>query len=97
MIEQDPAPPSEGHWAIGLGLAVAANLLNSGLIAVGAISDDYLLFPGVAQLVWVLPLTFFLLRKGHKRTVWGLLIAAGIVFLLNGACFGVFLVGLAGA
>ena len=95
------------HWAIGIGLALAANAVNAllagllGLVAdtLRAGDDVFLILlalPGLTQLVWILPLTFFLLRSGKKRTVWGLLVTAGIVFLLNGACWGTFVFALSG-
>lgn len=49
---------------------------------------------GVSQLVYVVPYGVKLSKEGRKQSLKGLLIGAGITFLLNTACFGVFIVAL---
>lgn len=49
------------------------------------------LTPGVTGLVWV-PVAAFLVRD-RTRTLQALLVCAGLVFLLNGACWGVLVAG----
>ena len=47
-----------------------------------------LLFIGVAQLLYVGPAFWWTRRRGFVRLAQGLLIGAGITFLLNAACWG---------
>ncbi len=100
MIDPFTAPAvDEGSWWVGIGLGVAAVVVTSGVAALlGALgvsgSEAALMAPGLTQLLVVLPLLFWSMRQGKKRTVWGLAVTAGVVFLLNGACWGVVLVGL---
>jgi hypothetical protein len=42
-----------------------------------------LFFLGIVQVVWVIPLGLSFLIPGRTRTFAGILIAAGILFLLN--------------
>jgi len=49
---------------------------------------------GISQLVYVIPYGIKLSREGRKQSLKGLMIGAGITFLLNTACFGVFMVAL---
>ncbi|MDP2314216.1 MAG: hypothetical protein Q8P41_15035 [Pseudomonadota bacterium] len=94
-----------GHWGIGLALALAANgfslllaflvsLLSNGVPSIEWLTLVFLAAPGLTQLLGVVPLAIWQWSTGRKRTVWGLLIAAGIVLLLNSACWGMLAVGL---
>ena len=49
---------------------------------------------GISQLVYVVPYAIKLSKERRKQSLKGLLIGAGITFLLNTACFGVFIVAL---
>lgn len=53
------------------------------LVAAAAIS--------LTQLAWVVPAAIWAGVTGRSRVLGGVLAAAGVVFLLNGACFGLFL------
>ncbi|OXM83851.1 hypothetical protein [Paenibacillus rigui] len=78
-------PPSHAKqvW-LGIGLLTLLHLL---LFAVPVA----FFFISVAQLVYLIP-ALILFRK-NKGLVQGLLIGAGITFLLNAACFGLLLGG----
>ena len=43
---------------------------------------------GILQLLWIIPCYLHFRRKGQRETAKGVLIAAGIVFLLNAGCWG---------
>ena len=43
---------------------------------------------GAAQVVWIVPAALWYRKRGERETVKGILIAAGIVFLLNASCWG---------
>ena len=49
---------------------------------------------GIVQLAWILPLYFSLRNRGETETAKGLLIGAGITFLLNAGCRGVVMTSL---
>jgi hypothetical protein len=46
-----------------------------------------LLFPGISQLVYIVPFAVWLWRLGRLELMKGVIIAAVITFLLNGACY----------
>ena len=46
------------------------------------------LFFGVTQLVYMIPAILFARHRGRRDIAKGLIIGAGITFLLNGACYG---------
>ena len=75
---------------IGLGLTFGAIVV--GLVSAaftGGITAIVLLGIGVLQAAWIVPLVRSYRTKGETETAKGLLIAAGIVFLLNASCWGV--------
>lgn len=43
---------------------------------------------GVSQLVYVVPLLIYAAVKGKQKLLQGVLVAAGVTFLVNTACFG---------
>jgi hypothetical protein len=51
-----------------------------------------LFLPGATQLLWVVPLSIWAGVTGRASTLRGILITAGLVFLLNAACWGGMLV-----
>lgn len=96
-----PAASDRGRWPIGvvLELACLAAVIPLGfLIAMigGAIHSDWayagigawVMF-GVSQWLFVIPLGIWLHARGRHDTALGLWISAGVVMLVNGACFGV--------
>jgi hypothetical protein len=44
---------------------------------------------GIVQAAWIVPLWLYYRRAGEMETVKGLLITAGVIFLLNAGCWGV--------
>ncbi len=46
---------------------------------------------GVAQFVFVIPLWIYLHKTQRRQTLKGLLVSAGVAFLLNGGCFAIVL------
>jgi hypothetical protein len=54
------------------------------------------LFVGVTQLVYLGPAALFAFSMKRHRTLTGILIVAGITFLLNATCFGVLMLGFTG-
>jgi len=78
-----------------LGLHVAAALVCCLLAAVGGDSFlnglDIMYFTGVVQVVYVAPAAIILGYKRRPRTRKGLLIGAGITFLVNATCAGIIL------
>lgn len=80
-----PQPPSYAKqvWA-GIGLLALLHLL----LFVFPIA---FFFIGVAQLIYLIPA--LILFRNRKGVFQGLLIGAGVTFLLNAACFGLVLSG----
>lgn len=95
---------NEGHVTLGFALGVILNLLQVGLVAVlndqfssDSISEPILLVglgaAGIVQLFYIIPLYTYFRRKGKTETAKGLLIAASLVILVNGLCWGAFGLG----
>ena len=83
MSDQENKVHAKHVW-IGIGLLAVLHLLLF-------IFPFSFLFIGVAQLVYLIPVLIYF-RK-NKGMVQGLLIGAGITFLLNAACFGLVIGG----
>ena len=87
QLDVSPSGKSPGHvkqvW-LGIGLLAVLHLL-------------LFLFPfafffiGIAQLIYLIPA--FLIFHKKRGIIQGLLIGAGITFLLNAACFGLLISG----
>jgi hypothetical protein len=81
----------KGSFWRGFLIAAAVTI---GAVIVGAITlvagigIVILLGIGLVQLAWVLPMYFSYRRKGETQTANGVLLAAGITFLLNASCWG---------
>ena len=72
---------------IGIGVSIGGLLASAALMAV--MVGSYLLIGfGLTQLLWVIPLYLYFARNGQKETGKGILIVAGLVFLLNASCWG---------
>jgi hypothetical protein len=69
---------------MGFGLTVLGMvvLLPIGVILVGI---------GIVQLLWMLPAWLIYRRRGQAETAKGILIIAGVVFMLNASCWGLVL------
>ncbi|MDR9794985.1 hypothetical protein Q4O60_00435 [Aeribacillus pallidus] len=50
-------------------------------------------FIGFVQVIYIIPAVVIALMKRKTAIAQGILIAAGITFLVNTACFGVFMMG----
>ena len=77
---------------IGVGVSIVAVAVSvalmvglGGLFLVGGI--------GIVQALWIVPLYLYFRRNGQKEVGKGVLIVAGLVFLLNASCWGLFLSG----
>ena len=91
----------------GIAIVVGMHLLwlvllfvEGALVDAGAISGELvvplmlapLLFIGVAQVLYAGPAFWWARRSGRTRLAQGLLIGAGLTFLLNTACWGLIVV-----
>jgi hypothetical protein len=84
--------PSTGSIARGLGIGALLTLggaLASALLMVIYVGFVLFFAIGLAQLTWVIPAYRRCTKRGETETAKGLLIVAGIVFLLNASCWGV--------
>ena len=80
---------SQGSVWAGLGLTVLLHLCQAPMgVVTGAIS---VLLIGVSQVLYMIPALVIVHSKGRTKTFNGLLIGAGITFLLNAACTGLVL------
>lgn len=85
-------PPRD---AIGYGLlAGLVILLSHGLLFLSQSTLVAALLPGAVQWLMVVPLAVYWYRRGQRQSMKGLLIFAGLVCLLNAACFGFFMVSM---
>lgn len=83
MMEEEEIPKKTGPGQVflGMGLLLLLHLI-------------WVVYPlayvaiGLAQLVYVVPLVAVFLSKGRTGMMQGVLIGAGITFLLNAGCFG---------
>ena len=93
-----------GSVVAGIGIGVALTALafvllywvnsipyaSPGMSVVGFIG---VLFIGGVQVLWMLPAAWMFRAKGQTRTVTGILIVAGVLFVLNAAVLGLFMTG----
>lgn len=92
MLEEKSA--DRGSIGVGIGLGIAITVLGIGLmIALAMLTKGVgvvlFLGIGVVQVLWMGPVCAYYFNKGETRTGQGLLIIAGLVFLLNATCFGI--------
>lgn len=52
---------------------------------------------GLSQLLYVIPIVIFLFIKQKRMMAYGVITAAGITILLNGACYGLIFISLSTA
>ncbi|MCU6712078.1 hypothetical protein M6D81_25600 [Paenibacillus sp. J5C_2022] len=83
LDERKPPGHMKQVW-LGIGLMAVLHLLLF-------IVPVAFFFIGIAQVVYLLPAIFIVRKK--SGIVQGLLIGAGVTFLLNAACFGLLLGG----
>ncbi|MBZ0112502.1 MAG: hypothetical protein K8J08_08585 [Thermoanaerobaculia bacterium] len=88
----NPQPLRDG---IGYGLlAGLVILLSHGLLFLSQVTLIGAFFPGAIQWLMVIPLAVYWYRRGQRQSMKGLLIFAGVVSLLNAACFGFLMVSM---
>jgi len=79
-------------WTV-LAHVIAVVLLYLSFSAVGESLSFFLLFGiGVTQLLYVLPMVLYFRKKAKFGVAKGIVIAASLTFLSNGACWGWFLI-----
>lgn len=87
--------PARGSIAAGIGILLLLHFVAVGisyaidLIVVGYLGWWVPVIIGLAQLVYVIPGVWIFRSRGKVQTAQGMLIGAGITFLLNGAYWGV--------
>lgn len=93
---REPYEPSTGSIGKGMVLVILFTvgfLVGNFVMGFMPVLGAFLAFGsfgiGVTQILWIAPMAYFF--RHQKRTVQGLLIGAGLVFLLNGACFAILL------
>jgi hypothetical protein len=79
----------------GIGLGLLPQLIQIPLAAVTSLIS--LVFIGVSQLLYIIPVIVIYGRRRRPGIVKGLAIAAALTFLLNGACAAIFFAMLASA
>ena len=94
MTEWLPRAPGEGaNGSIleGIGCGVLVSVIAPVLLVIGALVFNTtwlaaIIFIGVTQLLWIVPLVVMFWRKGRYETAKGITIVAAIVFFINAAC-----------
>jgi hypothetical protein len=91
---------SKGSIRSGLAITLVLHVLGQlvlGLIALAIPTGDGpsltllpLFFLGLSQLLYMIPAILLLLRRGDSETARGMIIGAGLTFLLNATCSGLF-------
>ena len=75
---------------IWLGIGLTALLHLVALVLLTALNwEQFLVFIGGTQLVYILPVSLIFIFKKRSSIAAGMWIGAGITFLLNAACFGI--------
>jgi hypothetical protein len=77
---------TKGSLIRGVGVGILASI--GGAVVLLVLGVIGVFFIGILQLAWILPIFFYLRRKGQTETSKGILVIAGIVALLNAACWG---------
>ncbi|MGE5701863.1 MAG: hypothetical protein ACM32O_04990 [Clostridia bacterium] len=86
---QPKKPYSKKDVWLGIGILALLHLLIS-------FFPDALFMIGIAQIVYLIPALIIAYVKKREGIAQGLLIGAGITFLVNAACFGIVLFMLSG-
>ena len=76
-----------GSVASGLGQTLLLHLLQIPMAAVTGFFS--LFFIGLSQLIYMIPAIIYFRKQRETETAQGLIIGAGITFLLNAACTGI--------
>jgi len=78
---------------VGLHVAFVVVAIGAAAFPLIAPAGVLLLGIGVTQLAYVFPLLAWASNRKESRTTTGIVIAAALTFLLNGACFAFFIGG----
>jgi hypothetical protein len=89
-----PAPAPQKPMWMGVLLGFA---LHFGLLFFLQIGLVLLMGVGIVQAVYIVPAYIMAKNRGEMQIAKGLLIAAGLTFLLNATCWGLLVLGLASA
>ena len=84
-VEQEKEERHSKEVLKGIGLTALLHLICA---AVSFVFPFAIFTIGVVQLAYIIPATLIYWQKGRIGIVQGLLIGAGVTFLLNAACFG---------
>jgi hypothetical protein len=84
-------PDDTGSFGRGVLVGLGATVL--GTIALAVLGMIGLIAIGILQAAWIVPTYLHYRKAGKSETAKGILLIAGIVFLLNAACWGVISVG----
>lgn len=93
---------AKGNIWYGVGICAVWTLLAYPIaVAVASyLSPDFaplmIVAVGVFQFLYIIPLAIYFWRCGKTATLQGVLIGAGITFLINGGCWGLVAVSLGG-
>src|SRR5262245_4488540 len=99
-MQEQPSQPSQrggrqGDIWRGIGLGLLLQLIQIPLAAVTSLIS--LVFIGVSQLLYIIPVIVIYGSQGRPGIVKGLAIAAALTFLLNATCAAIFFAMLASA
>jgi hypothetical protein len=78
----------EGKGSLGMGVLVGIGATILGAIVLAVLGMVGLVAIGLLQAVWMVPAYLYYRKAGESETTQGILLIAGIVFLLNAACWG---------
>lgn len=84
----DEIQPDVSKFWPGVLLGFLLHLCSPLFLWLGNVGLAMLAGIGVTQLIYVVPLMIYFYRSGRKNAFKGMLLAAGITFLLNATCWG---------
>lgn len=85
-MEEENRETGDG-WS-GCAIVFGCNFLALTLSIGSGYFIQFILFIGVIQLIYIIPLIIVAKRKGKTGLVKGMAIGAGVVFLLQSLCYG---------
>jgi hypothetical protein len=84
----DEIRPDTSEFWVGLVCGFLLHFCSLLFLLFGKFALAMLLGIGVTQLIYVGPLMIYFYRQGSMNAFKGMLLAAGITFLLNATCWG---------
>jgi hypothetical protein len=79
--------------SVGKGIGMGAVLTLGCIVASLLLLPIFLAGIGIVQCLWVIPAYVTYRNRGETETAKGILIAAGLVLLVNGSCWGLMMSG----